>query len=290
MTVLVADPTLATGRHRAIRRALLPSGSVSLVLAIAVVVCVAAAAVAPGLFSTFDPSAAVPAARLQPPSAVHLFGTDQLGRDLFTRVVHGAGRSVFATALAVTIGVVVGSTIGLVSGFVGGRTDDVIMRLVDVAMAIPGLLLAMAVVAALGFGIVNVSIAVGVASVASFARLMRSEVLRVRGAAYVEAAFAGGDRASWVVVRHILPNAWGPVVALIAVEVGGALLAVSALSFLGYGVVPPDPEWGSLISEGRAYLATAWWMTTLPGLVVVSVVLSANRIGQYLQQRDGGRR
>lgn len=265
-------------------------GLLTLVLAIAVVLAVLAFAVVPGFVAPYDPTAALPASRLQPPSASHLFGTDQLGRDLFSRVVYGAARTLFATVLAVGIGVVFGSVIGLISGFVGGRVDEVVMRFVDVALAIPGLLLAMAVIAALGFGITNVAIAVGIASIASFARLMRSDVLRVRSSAYVEAAYAGGDRTWWVVLRHVLPNAWGPVAALVAVEVGSAVLAVSALSFLGYGVVPPDPEWGSLISEGRAYLATSWWLTTLPGLVLISVVLSANRIGQAIQRRDGARR
>ena len=270
-----------------LRRSLTRPGGISLVLAVGVLVVVAAFALAPGLFSTFDPTATAPAQRLQPPSGVHLFGTDQLGRDLFSRVVHGAGRTMFAVGLAVAIGVVFGSLIGLVSGFVGGRLDAVLMRLVDVMLAIPGLLLAMAVIAALGFGITNVAIAVGIASVASFARLLRADVMRVRRAPYVEAAFAGGERTGWVILRHVLPNAWGPVASLITLELGQAVLAVAALSFLGYGVVPPDPEWGSLISEGRAYLATRWWLTMLPGFVVVAVVLSANRISQAIQRRDG---
>lgn len=290
----VADGPVATaGPDSApaprVRRRSRTGGRVSLVLAVGVLAAVFAGALLPAVFSGYDPILAVPADRLQPPTLAHLFGTDQLGRDLFTRVVFGAGRTMFATTAAVAIGVVVGSVIGLVSGFVGGRFDEAVMRLVDVALAIPGLLLAMAVIAALGFGITNVAIAVGVASIASFARLMRSDVLRIRALPFVEAAFAGGERTWWVVVRHVLPNAWGPVAALIAVELGGAVLAVSALSFLGYGVVPPEPEWGALISEGRSYLATSWWLTTLPGLVLIAVVLSANRLGQALQRRDGAR-
>lgn len=280
-------PTASPLLGARLRRTLTRPGGISLILAVAVLVVVAAFALAPGLFSTFDPTATAPAQRLQPPSGVHLFGTDQLGRDLFSRVVHGAGRTMFAVGLAVAIGVVFGSLIGLVSGFVGGRLDAVLMRLVDVMLAIPGLLLAMAVIAALGFGITNVAIAVGIASVASFARLLRADVMRVRRAPYVEAAFAGGERTGWVILRHVLPNAWGPVASLITLELGQAVLAVAALSFLGYGVVPPDPEWGSLISEGRAYLATSWWLTMLPGFVVVAVVLSANRISQAIQRRDG---
>lgn len=258
----------------------------SLVVAIAVVLAALAFAAFPTAFTSIDPLQASPADRLLAPSAAHWFGTDQIGRDLFSRVIHGARTTIAATAVAVAIGFVAGTAIGLVSGFIGGRFDGAVMRCVDVLLAIPGLLLAMAVVTAIGFGTINVAIAVGVSSVASFARIMRSEVLRVRSAAYVEAAFAGGDRVPWVIVRHVLPNSWGPVVALLALEFGGAVLAVSALSFLGYGVVPPAPEWGSLISEGRAYLATAWWMTTLPGLVVVAVVLSANRIGTAIRRAD----
>lgn len=239
----------------------------------------------PSVFASGDPLVGIPAEKLQGPSLAHWFGTDNIGRDVYTRVVHGSALSLTATLLAVGIALVAGSAIGLLSGVVGGVLDAVLMRIVDVLLSIPALLLSLALVTALGFGTVNVAIAVGVGLVANFARVMRSEVLRVRRALYVEAAFASGARRHSVLRRHVLRNSYAPVLALAAVEFGMAVLAVSSLSFLGFGAVPPTPEWGSLISEGRNYLATAWWMTTLPGLVIVAVVLAAHRIGHAVEKR-----
>ncbi|MGW5076241.1 ABC transporter permease [Rhodococcus sp. NPDC004095] len=241
----------------------------------------------PSVFASGDPLRGVPADKLQGPSVAHWFGTDNIGRDVYTRVVHGAGLSLTATLLAVGIALVVGSMVGLLSGAAGGAVDAVLMRIVDVLLSIPALLLSLALVTALGFGTINVAIAVGVGLVANFARVMRSEVLRVRRALYVEAALASGVRWPTVLYRHVLRNAYAPVIALAAVEFGMAVLAVSSLSFLGFGAVPPTPEWGSLISEGRNYLATAWWMTTLPGLVIIAVVLAAHRIGHAIDDRSG---
>jgi peptide/nickel transport system permease protein len=259
-----------------------------LALSVLVLLLAGGFAVFPSLFAGGDPLTGVPADKLQPPSAAHWFGTDNIGRDVFTRVVHGSGLSLTATLLAVAIALVAGSLLGLLAGAVGGVVDAVLMRVVDVLLSIPTLLLSLALVTALGFGTVNVAIAVGVTLVANFARVMRSEVLRVRRSLYVEAAYASGVRWFDVFRRHILPNSYGPVIALAAVEFGMAVLAVSSLSFLGFGAVPPTPEWGSLISEGRNFLATAWWMTTLPGLVIVAVVLSAHRVGHALDKE--GRR
>jgi peptide/nickel transport system permease protein len=182
----------------------------------------------------------------------------------------------------VAVALVVGGLIGLVAGFVRGWVDDVLMRVVDVLLAIPAVLLSLALITALGYGTVKVAVAVGIASVASFARVMRAETLRVRQAAYVEAAQAVGTR-WWVTLRrHVLPNAAGPVLVLAVLEFGLAILAVSALSFLGYGAPPPAPEWGSLVAEGRNYLAVAWWLTALPGLTIAATVLSVNRISRAL--------
>lgn len=258
-----------------------------LVLSAVVLLLAVGFALFPSVFASGDPLKGVPADKLQGPSAAHWFGTDNIGRDVYTRVVHGAGLSLTATLLAVGIALVAGSIIGLLSGAVGGVLDAVLMRIVDVLLSIPALLLSLALVTALGFGTTNVAIAVGVSLVANFARVMRSEVLRVRRSLYVEAAYASGVRWYDVFRRHILRNSYAPVIALAAVEFGMAVLAVSSLSFLGFGAVPPTPEWGSLISEGRNFLATAWWMTTLPGLVIVAVVLSAHRIGHAI---EGGKR
>lgn len=258
-----------------------------LLLSVLFLVLVAGWALFPDLFAGRDPLTGVPRDKLQPPGAEYLFGTDHLGRDVFSRVVHGTALSMQATAIAVAVGLVVGSAIGVLSGFVGGVVDDIIMRLVDVLLSIPGLLLSLAVVTALGFGTVNVAIAVGVASVASFARLMRSDVLRTRTQTFIEAAEVCGVRKPAILLRHVLPHSLGSVLVLAALEFGAAILAVSALSFLGFGAPPPAPEWGSLVAEGRNYLATAWWLTTLPGLVIAMAVLSANRISRALDA--GGR-
>ncbi|MCX6489461.1 MAG: ABC transporter permease [Rhodococcus sp.] len=279
-----AEPLPSTARRRRVVQDVLKH--VWLALSALVLLLALGFALFPSVFASGDPLVGVPADKLQAPSTAHWFGTDNIGRDVFTRVVHGSGLSLTATLLAVGIALVVGSLIGLISGAVGGFVDAVLMRIVDVLLSIPTLLLSLALVTALGFGTVNVAIAVGVTLIANFARVMRSEVLRVRRSLYVEAAYASGVRWFDVFRRHILRNSYGPVIALAAVEFGMAVLAVSALSFLGFGAVPPTPEWGSLISEGRNFLATAWWMTTLPGLVIVAVVLSAHRLGHALERRS----
>lgn len=259
-----------------------------LVVSLAILLLVIGWAAVPSVFAAGDPLAATPTQKFRAPSAQHWFGTDNLGRDLYTRVVHAAGLSLAAVVFAVLIGLVVGSLVGLVAGAFGGVVDAALSRVVDVALAIPELLMSLAIVTVLGVGTKNVAIAVGVALIARFARVMRAEVLRVRRAPYVEAAFASGVRWPTVLLRHVLRNAYGPVAALAAVEFGVAVLAVASLSFLGYGAVPPTPEWGTLISEGRNFLASAWWLTTIPGLVIVAVVLAAQRIARQLGQ-DGAR-
>lgn len=254
----------------------------ALYLAVGVVLIVVLWALAPGLFAPGSPVDAVPRDKLLPPSAVHWFGTDTLGRDLFGRVVHGAVHSLSGALIAVTVGLALGTLIGAIAGAIGGAVDDILMRVVDVLLAIPGLLLSLSVIILLGFGTVNAAIAVGLGSVAAFARLMRAEVARVRRTEYVEAAYGSGGTFFSVLRRHVLPNSLTPIAALAALQFGTAILAISTLGFLGYGAPPPTPEWGLLIAEGRNYVATAWWLTALPGLVVVVVVLSANRISQGL--------
>lgn len=254
-----------------------------LVLAVVVLVVALAWAIVPGLFTSQDPLTGVPREKLRAPSAAHLFGTDETGRDVFSRVVHGTGLSLSAAVSAVLIALVVGSLLGLVAGARGGWLDAVLMRVMDVLLATPAILLSLALVTALGFGTAKVAIAVGVANIAHFSRLMRAEVLRVRTSVYVEAARAGGVRWFGVLTRHILPNAFGPAGVLAVLTFGLAVLEISALSFLGYGATPPTPEWGSLVASGRSFLASAWWMTTLPGLVIAAVVLSANRVSRALE-------
>lgn len=240
----------------------------------------------PWLFSGLDPYATAPAAKLLAPSAAHWFGTDELGRDLYTRVLYGSRLSVEAALLAVGLALVSGLGLGIVSGFIGGRVDALIMRFIDVMLALPGLLLALAIVTAIGFGTLAVAIAVGVGIIPGFARTTRAEVLRIKTLPYVEAARLGG--ASWLrtLLRHVLPNAWGPVAVLATLDFGAAILATAGLSFLGFGAEPPAAEWGTLIANGRQFLITAPWVSLLPGLYVVLVVFSLNHMARTFEELE----
>ena len=263
--------------RRSLRRVLSPG----VIVSAAILLLVLGWAIAPGLFAHSNPLIGEPKYRLEGPSLAHWFGTDQLGRDAWTRTVYGAGTSLGTTALAVLVAFVVGAAAGLIAGWAGGVTDSVIMRIVDVAQSIPSLLLSMAVVTALGFGPGAIALAVAVSSSPAFARITRGEVLRWRSTLFVEAARLSGISTTRTVLRHVVPHVAGPVFALAAVEFGAAVLAVSALSFLGYGAPPPQPEWGLLVSDGRDYLASAWWLTALPGLVIAATVLSVNHIARH---------
>ncbi len=239
----------------------------------------------PGLFTGQSPTETV-AASLQAPSAEHWFGTDATGRDLYARVIYGASQSIIGALVAVAVGLVAGTAIGVLAGAVGGAVDEILMRIVDVLLAIPALLLSLSVVILLGFGTTSAAIAVGVTSIAVFARLARSRVVSVRVNEYVEAAYGSGGTFFGVLWRHILPNSITPVIALAALQFGSAILQISTLGFLGYGAPPPVPEWGLLIAEGRNYVATAWWLTVLPGVIVVLVVLATNRLSQAIRGGD----
>ncbi|WP_072313421.1 ABC transporter permease [Agrococcus sp. Marseille-P2731] len=258
--------------------------ALTLVLAVAVLVVALAWAIVPWLFTAQDPVAGVALDALQAPSAAHPFGTDATGRDVLARVIFGAGNSLSGAAVAVLVGLVAGTGIGVLAGSVGGVVEEALMRVVDVLLAIPGLLLSLSVIVLLGFGVWNAAIAVGVTSIAVFARLARSQVVRVRRSDYVEAAFGSGGSFLAVLWRHVLPNSLGAVLALAALQLGSAILQIATLGFLGYGAPPPTPEWGLLIAESRDYVATAWWLTTLPGLVVAAVVLSANRVAAAIRE------
>ena len=249
-----------------------------LVLSWLVVLVVIGWAVAPSLFTAYSPYAGDTGASFAGPSAEHWFGTDRLGRDLFARSVYGAHTTLTATLLAVLIAFGIGTAAGLLAGFLGGAVDTAVMRVVDVFLAIPSLLLAMVVVSVLGYSTHNIALAVGVSSIASFARVMRSQVIAVVTQDYVRAAYGLGVRRLPVMVRHVVPNSVSSVIALAALEVGTAVLAVAALGFLGYGAPPPEPEWGLLVAEGRDYLAVHPWASILPGLALALVVLATHRI------------
>lgn len=237
----------------------------------------------PSTFAAQDPLIGISAQKLRPPSFEHPFGTDYLGRDLYSRVVHGTAPTLLGPALAVPIGLAFGVLLGLVSAGFRGIADLVVMRVVDILLAVPGFLLALCMVAALGPSTVTLAIAIGVAAIAPFARLTRSEVLRVRELDFVEAAHLAGHGRLRTLLREVLPNAIGPVAALVAIEVSHAILTISALAFLGYGNPPPSPEWGIVIAEGRKYLGSAWWITVLPGAVLIAVALAFAALSRRLQ-------
>ncbi|WP_082772028.1 ABC transporter permease [Actinoplanes sp. TFC3] len=279
-------PVEQSGGRRAALRAGLDQLARKPVFLIAVlyVVFVLVSAFWPTLFTAHGPYDTNPGSAALAPSPDHLFGTDIYGRDLWTRVLYGSPLTIKATLIALSIAVVAGLALGIVSGFFGGLTDSLLMRFVDVLLAIPGLLLALSIVTALGYGTVAVAVAVGVGIVPGFARTTRAEVLKVKTLPYVEAARAGG--ASWtrVLLRHILPNSWGPVAVLAVLDAGVAIIAIASLSFLGFGAAPPAAEWGTLIADGRNYLITSWWLSLLPGLFVALLVLSLNHISKTLQE------
>ena len=252
------------------------------VLAWAVLAVVLAWAVVPQLFTGYNPLEGSDAGLLAP-SATHWFGTDAVGRDVYARVVYGTRWTVLGALLAVSVGLAVGTVLGAVAGTKRGIVDSVIMRAVDVLLSIPGLLLALSVIVILGFGTINAAIAVGVTSIATFTRLTRSQVISVAHSDYVEAAYASGGTFRRVLVDHIIPNSLGPVLALAAVQLGSAILQLSILGFLGYGAPPPTPEWGLIIANSRDYVATAWWLTVIPGAVIVAVVLSTNYLKETLR-------
>jgi peptide/nickel transport system permease protein len=255
-----------------------------LILSLLILVTVFAAATWPQAFTHFSPIRGVGAARLRPPSLEHLFGTDQMGRDLYARVVYGTGQSLKAVFLAVFVGFSSGSLIGLAAGYFGRWIDDVLMRMIDVLLAVPTLLVSLAIINALGFGMTNIAVAVGFGSVAGFARVMRSEVLRIRQTPYIESTVFAGIGHLRVLWRHVVPNAAGPVAVLATLELGWAILSVSALSFLGFGPPPPTPEWGLLVAGGREYMGSAWWLTVFPGAVIALTVLAANRAARALDR------
>ena len=263
------------------RRRLQPT----LLVAWLVIAVMALWAIAPGLFTPYSGTEGTAGQQLQPPSAAHWLGTDQIGRDVLARIIYGAVNSLSGAFAAVAVGLLIGTTLGVIAGSLGRLVDDAIMRMVDVLLSIPDLLLSLSIVMLLGFGSVTVAIAVGATSIASFARLARSEVVRVRRSDYVEAAFGSGGTFSKVLWRHVLPNSLTSVVAYAALQFGNSIILIATLGFLGYGTPPPTPEWGLLVAEGRNYISTAWWMTTFPGLVVVFLVLSANRISQAIRGR-----
>jgi peptide/nickel transport system permease protein len=221
--------------------------------------------------------------RLQPPSWTHLFGTDDLGRDILSRVVLGASVSLRVGFLSVGLALVVGTLIGLLAGFYGGWTDDVLMRVMDMLFAFPAVLLAIAVLAVRGPGPNNAILAIGIVYIPIFARVTRASVLGVREEVYVRASRSVGASDLRLLWRHVLPNAAPPIIVQTSISLAFAVLAEAALSFLGLGTQPPNPSWGLMLAEGRGYIDLAWWLAFFPGMAIVVTVLCFNLLGDGLR-------
>jgi peptide/nickel transport system permease protein len=220
---------------------------------------------------------------LEAPGARHWLGTDQFGRDVLSRIIYGSRVSVAMGIVAVAISVGAGSMLGLLAGFYRGPVDLVVMRLVDVMLAFPGILLALVIIAVLGPDLKSAMIAVGISGMPLFIRVVRASTLAVRELHYVEAAQATGCGDLRVLARHVLPNVLTPIIVLVTLGIPSAIVTGAALSFLGLGIKPPTPDWGEMLSRGRAFMGTAWWLSTFPGLAIAIVVLAINRFGDGLR-------
>ncbi len=229
-------------------------------------------------------------AKFQPPSLSYWFGTDHLGRDMLSRVMYGAQVSLTSGFLIVGFALLVGLPVGLVAGYFGGWMDEVLMRVTDVFLAFPALLLAVLMAAALGPGLLNSIVAVAVTWWPWYARMVRAEVLVLRGQPYVEAARLMGVSHTRIILRHILPAAVRPIGVQAALDVGPALLTASALSFLGLGVLPPTADWGQMVDAGRKFFPDRWWYSAAPGISIFVVALAFSILGDALRDREGGRR
>jgi peptide/nickel transport system permease protein len=249
---------------------------------------VISAVAAPGI-TRYDPTFGEPAQRLRPPAwqvggtAAQLLGTDQLGRDVFTRLVYGSRISLVVGLGTVLIAALLGSSLGLVAGYYEGRLGTGIMRLADVQLAFPFLLLALAVVAAVGAGLLNVILVLGIAGWAAFARVVRAQVLSIKQREYVEAVRAIGAGQRTIVIRHVVPNVLTPVIVLATATVANNIVVEASLTFLGLGVQPNLPSWGNMLADARDYLAVAWWMGIFPGLALMLTVLTINLLGDWLR-------
>lgn len=217
------------------------------------------------------------------PSARHIFGTDNLGRDIFSRVLVGGKVSLLVAVISVALSAVAGSLLGAVAGYFGGRCEFIILKLTDIMMAIPAFLLAVTVSAALGTGLMNTALAVGLTNIPRFVRLMRAETLAVKGNEYLEAARSCGASEARIILRHVFPNAMSSTIVNVTLGIGTAILQISGLSFVGLGVQPPTPEWGSMLSAGRTYMRDFWPMVTFPGVAIVVTLILFNLVGDGLR-------
>lgn len=280
--VTIEKSFLPAGRWKVLFRKLLQNktamvGGVFIILLLVI-------ALFPDLFATHHPTRFQnPANRFQPPSGEHWFGTDNLGRDIYSRVIHGTRVTLSVAFQSVFVGAVVGVSLGILAGYYGKWIDTIIMRIMDVLLAFPGILLALAIVSALGPSLRNVVIAISIFSIPTFARIVRGSTLVVRNLEYIEAIRALGARDSKIIVQHVLPNVLSPIIVQATLYIATAILIASGLSFLGLGAQPPIPEWGLMLSAGRDFIWNAVHVSLFPGLAIMLAVLSFNLLGDGLR-------
>jgi len=253
------------------------------VVGMAILSAIILAAIFADMLAPCDPYLQVYAEALQPPSAAHLFGTDEFGRDIFSRVLYGARISLLVGVVSVAIACVFGSLLGASAGYFGGAYDAVVMRCMDILLAIPSLLLNLSIVAALGKSVFNMMLAVGVSNVPRYCRIMRASVLQIKNTEYVDAARVSGASHMFIILRHIIPNCLAPIIVQATLSVGSAIIACAGLSFLGVGIPAPIPEWGAMLSNGKDFLRHNAYITIFPGLAIMLTVLSLNLMGDGLR-------
>ncbi|WP_370512402.1 ABC transporter permease [Planomicrobium sp. CPCC 101110] len=261
----------------------LSASNLSVLIAGFVLVFITVCAIVPSWIAPYAPTFMFSDEILVAPSLAHLFGTDYFGRDVFSLVVHGSRDSMIIGVSAVLIGAVAGGGIGALAGYIGGIIDAIFMRVIEILMTIPGVLLALAIAAALGPSLKNIVLAIAISSIPGYARIMRGQMISIKKRPYVAASRSIGASNARILFWHILPNAWSPILVMATIGLGSAILTGAGLSFLGLGVIKEVPDWGALLSQGRNYLTAGWWMATFPGLAITAFVLSINIAGDKVQ-------
>ena len=254
-------------------------------LGLAILIILVLAAIFADVIADYDTKVVTQniAERLQGPSAAHWFGTAEFGRDIFARLVHGSRVSLVVGIISVSVSLIIGGSLGAFAGFYGGKVDNIIMRIMDIFLAVPSILLAITIVAALGTSLFNVMLAIGISGMPSFARIVRAAVMSVKDQEFVESSRAIGANSVTIIFREILPNCMAPIIVQATLAVAGAILSTASLSFIGLGVQPPSPEWGAMLSGGRNYLRDAIHLTLFPGLAIVITILALNLLGDGLR-------